>query len=166
MIFLILLPVASFKENFWSSWEMWDFIILCWDDPWNDWLSPWLFRQYLLHLDYTKSFISMLSQLSCTHRYFEFESASWSDPSGADERTKPWLSGLRAVYWEARHWQHLIKCWVSFKIDSNIFHSTFLFFRSECKGWQISYKDSSQLCKICLNVQLCSESLNYFVQLS
>ena len=29
--------------------------------------------------------------------YFEFESASWSDPSGADKRTKPWLSGPRAL---------------------------------------------------------------------
>ena len=148
--------IVSFtsKENFWSSWEMWDFIILI-----LGWSLKWLIISLIIssvatHLDYTKSFISMLFQLSCTHRYFELESASWSDPSGADERAKPWLSGPRAVYWEARHWQQLIKCWFSFKIDSNVFHSTFLFFRSECKGWQICY------------VQLCSESLNYFVQLS
>ena len=31
----------------------------------------------------------MLFQLSCTHLYFEFESTSSSDPSGADEELNP-----------------------------------------------------------------------------
>ena len=100
----------------------------------------------------------MLFQLSRTDRYFEFESAPWFDPSGVDERTKPWFWAKGCVL-RSQALQQLVKCWFSFNFDSNVCHSNFLFFRSECKGWQICYNDSSQLCKICLNVQLCSESL-------
>ena len=86
--FLILLPVASFKENFWPSRELWDFMIL---------MLRWSLKRFIISL--IVSWVATPSRLhEVLHQHailvklnFEFESTSWSDPWGADERTKSWL---------------------------------------------------------------------------
>ena len=60
--------------------------------------------------------------------------------------------GLRAVYWEARHWQQLV-IFIQDWFERLPFNFLVLSFWMQRLAWQICYS-YSQLCKICLNVQL------------
>ena len=53
-----------------------------------------------------------LFQLSFAHLYFEFESTSWSDPSGAKEGAKSglWAMGQGLCTEKPRNGQQLVKC--------------------------------------------------------